>query len=346
MFCRLRSLLTPLLLISNGVTGFISNTPVANSSRLHQDIVTWDAHSYKVYNERLFLFSGEFHPFRLPVPGLWLDVFQKIKAMGFNGVSFYTDWALLEGQRGDVITEGIWSLQPFFEAASQAGIYLIARPGPYINAETAAGGMPGWTLHLNSTLRSDAPEYLNATKLYLRTLGKIIADAQVTNGGPVILVQPENEYTTWPNVNASDFPEPFNRRYMAFVEQQLRESGVIVPLIFNDNEGSNGPTGYFAPGTGLGEVDIYGIDAYPMRYDCAHPAVWPTYRFPRYWNTWHEQVSPSTPFSIPEFQGGSGSGWGPDSVNQDMCNALVNEESVRVLFKNNYGFGVKLLVSR
>jgi beta-galactosidase GanA len=71
--------------------------------------------------------SGEFHPFRLPSPGLWLDVFQKIKAMGFNGVSFYTDWNLLEGDPSHVVTDGIWGLEEFFNAATEAGIYLIAR---------------------------------------------------------------------------------------------------------------------------------------------------------------------------------------------------------------------------
>jgi beta-galactosidase GanA len=151
----------------------------------NQSLVTWDEHSFMIRGERLFLFSGEFHPFRLPLPGLWLDILQKIKAIGFNGVSFYTDWGLLEGNPGHVVTDGIWSLDKFFSAAAQAGIYLLARPGPYINAETVAGGMPGWTLRINQTLRSNGPVYENATKLYLSTLGKIIADAQITNGGPV-----------------------------------------------------------------------------------------------------------------------------------------------------------------
>lgn len=189
------------------------------------------------------------------------------KAIGFNGVSFYTDWGLLEGNRGHVVTEGIWSLDGFFKAAAEAGIYLLARPGPYINAETAAGGFPGWALRINSTLRSDAPDYTDATTLYLSTLGKIIADAQITNGGPVVLVQPENEYATWPHVNATQFPEQFNREYMAFVEQQLRDAGIVVPFIDNDNEA----LGYWAPGTGLGSVDIYGIDS------CTHTVGYRSY---------------------------------------------------------------------
>lgn len=61
-----------------------------------QDIVTWDQHSIFVRGERIMLFNGEFHPYRLPVPALWLDIFQKLKAVGFSGVSFYTDWVRSE----------------------------------------------------------------------------------------------------------------------------------------------------------------------------------------------------------------------------------------------------------
>jgi beta-galactosidase len=210
------------------------------------------------------LFSGEFHPFRLPVPGLWLDVFQKIKSMGFNGVSFYTDWSLLEGNPGHIVTEGIWSLERFFEAASEAGIYLIARPGPYINAEVTAGGIPGWVLRINATIRCDEPEYLNTTTKYMSTVAKVIERAQITHGGPVVLVQPENEYATWPDVSEADFPTTMNREYMDHVEKQLLDAGITVPLIVNDNKA----LGYWAPGSGLGAMDIYGIDAYPLRYDC------------------------------------------------------------------------------
>ena len=109
-----------------------------------QDIVTWDQHSIFVNGERVLFYSGEFHPFRLPVPGLWLDVFQKMRSMGYTGVSFYVDWALLEGKPGEFSAEGVFALEPFFEAAQKAGIYLLARPGPYINAEVSGGGFPGW----------------------------------------------------------------------------------------------------------------------------------------------------------------------------------------------------------
>ncbi|KAJ5391927.1 hypothetical protein N7509_007417 [Penicillium cosmopolitanum] len=280
-----------------------------------QDLVTWDKHSVFVRGERIMIFSGEFHPFRLPVPGLWLDVFQKIKSMGFNGVSFYVDWSLVEGNPGQVVTEGIWNLDKFFDAATEAGIYLIARPGPYINAETTAGGQ---------------------RKNICQQWAELSREHRSPTGGPVIMVQPENEYATWPDVSEEEFPTQMNREYMKYVEKQLLNTGITVPLIVNDNKA----LGYWAPGSGLGATDIYGIDSYPLRYDCGNPTFWPTYRFPYDWQALHEKYSPNTPFSIVEFQGGSGGGWG--GVVEDKCAELVNEEAVRVVYKNNYGFGVKI----
>jgi len=99
----------------------------------------------------------------LPVPTLYLDIFQKIKALGYNGVSFYVDWALLEGTPGVYREEGVFDLQPFFDAAKEAGIYLLARPGPYINAEVSGGGFPGWLQRVEGMLRTRAEDFLNST---------------------------------------------------------------------------------------------------------------------------------------------------------------------------------------
>lgn len=59
---------------------------------LLQDIVTFDNYSLLINGERVMIYSGEFHPFRLPVPSLWLDVFEKIKSLGLNCVSVYLQY--------------------------------------------------------------------------------------------------------------------------------------------------------------------------------------------------------------------------------------------------------------
>lgn len=324
-----------------------------------QDIVTWDEHSILVYGQRVMLFSGEIHPFRLPSPGLWLDVFQRISSLGYTAVSFYVDWALIEGEQAHVRTDGIFDLQPFFDAASRTGLYLIARPGPYINAEVSGGGLPGWLQRNVGLLRSTDMNYISATQPYLDHILSIIEKAQITHGGPVILVQHENEYSI------SDTPaslavlpdlfvggKPLNAEnitalstelfpeYMERVEQQFRDAGIVVPLVANDAV----PAGHWAPGTGVGAADLYTNDYYPFPYGftCADPTLWYSAFFPsagiNY--TVFDGFSPSTPYGISEFQGGQPEAWG--GVGRDLCAAWINEEYERVIYKNNYANAIKL----
>lgn len=261
---------------------------------------------------------------RLPVTTLWLDVFQKIRALGYNCVSFYVDWALLEGKPGDFRADGIFSLEPFFEAATKAGIYLLARPGPYINAEVSGGGFPGWLQRVPGYLRTRNESYLDATTNYVNHVTDIIAKAQITNGGPVILFQPENEYQ-----------EDDNAIYFTYVRDQFLSRGIIVPLINNDPS----PQGNQAPGT-PGEVDIYGFDGYPLGFDCANPTTWPKGNLPTTWRTLHLEQSPNTPTSIVEFQGGSFDPWGGPGF--DKCETLLSQEFERVFYKDLFSFGVTI----
>lgn len=308
----------------------VTNLKIREQDRL-QDIVTWDNYTLLVRGERILFYSGEFHPFRLPVASLYLDVFQKIKALGYTGVSFYVDWALLEGTPGVYDDSGIFNLQPFFDAASEAGIYLVARPGPYINAEASGGGFPGWLQLVNGTLRAlDAP-YLDATSLYTAKVGEAIAKNQITEGGPIILLQPENEYIPPNNVLTQT-----DREYFAYVEKQFRDAGVVVPTIINDASGK----GIFAPGSGLGAVDIYGFDQYPLGFDCANPYIWPAGDLQTDYREIHLDFSPTTPQAIPEFQGGSFDPWGGPGFN--ACAILLNEEFERVFYKNNFAAGLTI----
>ncbi|KAJ5682629.1 Glycoside hydrolase family 35 [Penicillium macrosclerotiorum] len=298
-----------------------------------QKYVTWDEHSLFINGERLMIFSGEVHPYRLPVPSLWIDIFQKVKALGFNCVSFYVDWALLEGKPGHYTAEGIFDLEKFFDAAKEAGIYLLARPGPYINAEVSGGGFPGWLQRVNATLRTSEEAYLKSTDNYVANVAATIAKGQITNGGPIILYQPENEYSG-ACCGVDNFPDG---AYMQYVEDQARNAGVVVPFISNDA----GAEGHNAPGTGTGAVDIYGHDSYPLGFDCANPATWPSGYLPTNFRTLHEEQSPNTPYSLVEFQGGAFDPWGGNGF--DACAHLLNHEFERVFYKNDFSFGVAFL---
>lgn len=147
----------------------------------------------------------------------------------------------------------------------------------------------------------------------------------------MILLQPENEYSEGqPGVV---FP---NYDYFGYVEDQYRNNSIVVPLISNDN----GPHGYFAPGQPAA-VDIYGHDSYPQGFDCANPYTWNDGALPTNFHELHEEQSPSTPYSLVEFQGGSFDPWGGYGFNN--CAILLNNEFERVFYKNDFSFGVAFL---
>ncbi|KAI1167821.1 glycoside hydrolase family 35 protein [Nemania serpens] len=300
---------------------------------LLQDLVTWDEQSLFVRGERVMFYSGEFHPWRLPVPGLWLDIFQKIKALGYNGVSFYVNWALLEGSPGHYTAEGVFAYEPFFDAAAEAGIYLFARPGPYINAEVSGGGYPGWLQRNTGTLRTNETAYMDATNNYVAHIGRSIVAAQITNGGPVVLLQAENEYVYTNGAPWIEFPD---YEYIGAVNQQYREAGVVVPLVNNEAA----IIGLFTPDK-PGGPDIYGHDSYPIGWDCANPENnWIPGKLPTDWRKLHLEQSPNTPYSIPEFQGGAIDSWGGPGL--EGCAVMANHEFERIFHKNAFSFGIKL----
>ena len=109
--------------------------------------VTFDGYSFMVDGNRTYLWSGEFHYFRLPSPDLWLDIFQKMKAAGFNATSLYFDWGYHSPAPGVYDFTGVRDLDKLLDMAQQAGLYVIARPAPYINAEVDGGGLPGLADH-------------------------------------------------------------------------------------------------------------------------------------------------------------------------------------------------------
>lgn len=104
-------------------------------------VVQWDHYSFIVNGKRLFVFSGELHYWRIPVPELWEDILEKIKAAGFTAFAFYSHWGYHSPNNKTLdFTTGAHNFEPLLELAKKVGLYVIVRPGPYVNAETNAGG--------------------------------------------------------------------------------------------------------------------------------------------------------------------------------------------------------------
>ncbi|KAG5717301.1 putative beta-galactosidase C, partial [Termitomyces sp. T112] len=143
---------------------------------------------------------------RLPVPSLWPDILQKVKAAGLNAVSVYTHMGLINPAPDVVDFNDFRALQPLYDAAKAAGIWIVLRPGPYINAETTAGGIAHWaTSQVAGQLRTNASDWRAAWQAYIQGIIDETVPNQITQGGPVIAIQIDNEYSQNPITNAEYF---------------------------------------------------------------------------------------------------------------------------------------------
>ncbi|KAH9891918.1 glycoside hydrolase superfamily [Cubamyces lactineus] len=288
------------------------------------DVVQWDNYTLFLHDQRMFLYSGEFHTFRLPVPELWLDIFQRMVAAGMNGVSIYIHWGLTNPAPGVFDFDDWRAIQPIFDAAKLAGIFVILRPGPYINAETTAGGLALWSTSLvEGAVRTNTTSWNSAYQPYVSRIIEAAKPNQVTEGGPMLLLQIDNEYSQTPAPNAE---------YFADLETQYRSNGIVVPLTYNDP----GERMQFVNGTGA--PDLYGLDFYPNNFNCTPGPFWNP--VPTNFHEYHLETAPERPFFLPEFQGGSNDYWGGPGY--DRCRERIGPDFEDVYYKNNWASNAKM----
>lgn len=179
------------------------------------------------------LLSGEMHYSRIPHP-YWRHRLQMLKAMGLNAVATYVFWNFHEEEPGKWNFEGDRNLAEYIRIAGEEGLMVILRPGPYVCAEWEFGGYPWWLQQVKGLeIRRDNPEFLKYTKRYLDRLYQEVGSLQATKGGPLVMVQCENEFGSYV-AQRKDIPLEEHRRYNAKIKQQLAEVGFDVPLFTSD----------------------------------------------------------------------------------------------------------------
>lgn len=172
--------------------------------------------------------AGEMHPSRVPHE-YWADRLRMIHAMGLNTVSIYTFWNVHEPRQGEFHFTGDADMAQFVRLAQKEGLWVILRPGPYVCAEWEFGGYPAWLLkERDMKVRSQNPRFLAAAAKYMRKLGEQLAPLQITHGGPIIMVQAENEYGSF----GSDHV------YMQKILEMDRAAGFDVPFFTADGGGT------------------------------------------------------------------------------------------------------------
>ncbi len=176
------------------------------------------------------IISGEIHPGRIPEE-YWRHRIRMVKAMGCNTVSAYLFWNHHESEEGiyDFHT-GNRDIARFISTAAEEGMWVLIRPGPYVCAEWEFGGIPPYLLRNQGIkVRCMDPAYMKAAERYISRLADVLRPFLVTNGGPVLMIQIENEYGSYGN----------DRNYLIALKEIWERSGIDVPFFTGD-----GPTTY------------------------------------------------------------------------------------------------------
>ena len=171
--------------------------------------------------------AGEMHPARVPHE-YWADRLKMIHAMGLNTVSIYVFWTQHEPEEGQYNFKGDADIAEFVRLAQKEGLWVIVRPGPYCCAEWEFGGYPYWLLKSGDLkVRCQDPKFLAQAGTYFKKLGEQLAPLQITHGGPIIMIQVENEYGSY----GSDHV------YMGKIRDLEHAAGFDVPQFTSDGGG-------------------------------------------------------------------------------------------------------------
>jgi beta-galactosidase len=190
-------------------------------------------------NDKPFrILSGALHYFRV-VPEYWRDRLEKMRAFGLNTVETYVPWNLHEPRPDEFHFEDGLDLVRFIEIATEAGLKVIVRPGPYICSEWDFGGLPAWLLKDPAMqVRCLYPPYLAAVDRYLDALLPRLTPLLASHGGPIIAMQVENEYGGYGN----------DQHYLQYLADGLRQRGIDVLLFTSDGPRDGQQQGGGIPG--------------------------------------------------------------------------------------------------
>jgi beta-galactosidase len=171
-------------------------------------------------NQRFQIRCGEIHFARIPEE-YWEHRLKLCKAMGLNTVCAYLFWNYHEFESGKFQWEGSRDVVKFCQLAQKEGLWVILRPGPYACAEWEMGGLPWWLLkNPDIKLRTRDTVFIDATRRWMKEVGKVLGSQQITKGGPILMVQVENEYGYFAD----------DAQYMGIMRQSLIDAGFNVPL--------------------------------------------------------------------------------------------------------------------
>lgn len=165
------------------------------------------------------ILSGSIHYFRVH-PDQWRGRIRRAREMGLNTIETYVAWNAHAPRAGEFHCDGGLDLGRFLDAVAAEGMFAIVRPGPYICAEWNNGGLPAWVFADGAGVRRLEDGFMAHVRTYYDQLAKILVSRQIDRGGPIIVVQVENEYGAYGNDPA----------YIRAIAQMTRDIGITTVL--------------------------------------------------------------------------------------------------------------------
>lgn len=224
------------------VTGFFLVSPLSNAQKAKHTF-KFSGPEFLLDDKPFQIISGEMHPARIPAE-YWKHRIRMAKAMGCNTISAYIFWNYHESEEGVYdFSTGNHNIASFIKMVQEEDMWLILRPGPYVCAEWELGGIPPYLLRIpDIKLRCMDPRYMAAAERYITRLAEEIRPYLITKGGPLLMIQIENEYGSFAN----------DRNYMLRLRDVWTANGIDVPTFTGD-----GPTTYMLeagtlPGSAVG----------------------------------------------------------------------------------------------
>ena len=153
--------------------------------------------TFLLNGEPFLVKAAEVHYPRIPRP-YWEHRIQMCKALGMNTLCIYVFWNIHEQREGEFDFTDNNDVAAFCRLAQKHGMYVIVRPGPYVCAEWEMGGLPWWLLKKKDIrLREQDPYFMERVRIFEEKVGEQLAPLTIQRGGPIIMVQVENEYGSY-----------------------------------------------------------------------------------------------------------------------------------------------------
>ena len=167
------------------------------SASIAADNFTIGNKSFLLNGQPFIVKAAEVHYPRIPRP-YWEHRIKMCKALGMNTVCIYIFWNIHEQREGEFNFTDNNDVAEFCRLAQKNGMYVIVRPGPYVCAEWEMGGLPWWLLKKKDIkLRERDPYFMERVKIFEEKVGEQLKPLTIQNGGPIIMMQVENEYGSY-----------------------------------------------------------------------------------------------------------------------------------------------------